>query len=573
MLQSALRLALFLLSSLGCWEALRRRQLPLYFLPALTIALQFLVLFFAGLWNLLPQAAWGLYLGGLYLFFRFFRQDKLALPRRFLNWGYGLFALGILLSAMAVRGQVFSSYDDFSHWAVIVKSLLTNDRFPNFSDWYIGYQNYPLGSSAWVYFFSRFVGSSESIWMLAQAYMLLAMLLPLFTLVKNRTSLFAPLFLLLANGLLCYNISIYSLMVDSILPLTGTAALLFIWQESLNQSTPRKNSDLLWAAPLLCLAAQIKNSGILYVVLGIALLLFVACRDHRYRQTAFLCALCPLIVLLLWNRHCVYVFPNALDSFHAVSAENFSTVISQKTWSDIQYITQRVLTYIFTRRELIWLLGCILVLILIALVSKRKAYAIKYTSYVLFLYLFYSIGITLMYLFSMSLFEARNLASIDRYMKTIDISIYYITTACALDLLSGCFSSPRKSTAAFAALLLVGIFGWHQYYGSFVTVFSAPNAAYRRQIEALIQENGIPAGESYFICIPQDDSMYSYFVSEYLLDFGLVKTQVIATPDDLADVPDYNFFLNLDAENPAIRTWQNSAYPHHTGEQAFPTFQ
>ena len=54
------KLFFFALSTLGTFELLRlagRDRIQTHFLPSLTIAVQVSVLFLAGLWNLLPEAA------------------------------------------------------------------------------------------------------------------------------------------------------------------------------------------------------------------------------------------------------------------------------------------------------------------------------------------------------------------------------------------------------------------------------------------------------------------------------------------------------------------------------------
>ena len=59
-----LRLGLFGISTLGFFELIRKAsndRVSIYFLPSLTIAIQVTILFLAGLLNLLPETAKGLY--------------------------------------------------------------------------------------------------------------------------------------------------------------------------------------------------------------------------------------------------------------------------------------------------------------------------------------------------------------------------------------------------------------------------------------------------------------------------------------------------------------------------------
>lgn len=87
----------------------------IYFLPAFTISLQVTILFCTGIFNCLKPAA------------------------------LLMFGAGILL---ACRGRMFVWYDNFSHWALVVKNMLLTDRFPTFLDTRIIFQEYPMGSAS-----------------------------------------------------------------------------------------------------------------------------------------------------------------------------------------------------------------------------------------------------------------------------------------------------------------------------------------------------------------------------------------------------------------------------------------
>ena len=52
-------------------------------------------------------------------------------------------------------------YDNFSHWAVVVKNMLITHRFPDAYSAMIDFKSYPLGSSSFLYYFCSVVGSEE----------------------------------------------------------------------------------------------------------------------------------------------------------------------------------------------------------------------------------------------------------------------------------------------------------------------------------------------------------------------------------------------------------------------------
>lgn len=62
-----LRVLLFVLSNIGVWEMLRRKtKIDKAFYPSATIAMQVVILFFAGLLNFLQEATWLIFSIGLF---------------------------------------------------------------------------------------------------------------------------------------------------------------------------------------------------------------------------------------------------------------------------------------------------------------------------------------------------------------------------------------------------------------------------------------------------------------------------------------------------------------------------
>lgn len=134
---------------------------------------------------------------------------------------------------MALHGHVLCRYDNFSHWGLVARTVLQNDRYPNFADTLIDFQQYPLGSTTFIYYFSKIVSNAEYIQMLAQSYLMLCFLIPIFKYVKKHWSIVFTYMLLFINFIFCYCIWPTSLCVDTLLPLQGMAVLLFLYSECL----------------------------------------------------------------------------------------------------------------------------------------------------------------------------------------------------------------------------------------------------------------------------------------------------------------------------------------------------
>ena len=182
------RLLFLITSNIGSWELLRKKtKVDIFFIPSLTVALQTCILFFAGILNLLLETT--IFLSGfglIYLICCIYKEKNFRFIKNYFNAGYLFLAAVIVLSAFALRGTLFTHYDDFSHWGMVVRRMLIDNRFPNFQNILI-FKEYPLGSSIYIYYFSRILSSAESVQMTAQAYVMAACLLPLFSFCRKNS--------------------------------------------------------------------------------------------------------------------------------------------------------------------------------------------------------------------------------------------------------------------------------------------------------------------------------------------------------------------------------------------------
>ena len=262
-----LKSLLFVISTIGSFELIRKvsdDKVNIYFLPSLTIAIQVSVLFMAGLLNLLPETAIALYLIGFAgIIYRLCKEKSLVFLKAYINPGYILFSVLLLIFAVYLRGKILTQYDNFSHWGLVVKSMLATNRYPNFKDTLIGFQEYPLGSSTYIYYFVKFTRTSESFQMLAQCYTMLAAILPLYSFAEKNHAAVTIVLISFVNYVLLYNITITELPVDTLLPLVGICGLLFVYQHC----KEGRKIMLCFASCYMIQLMQIKNSGIFFVIL------------------------------------------------------------------------------------------------------------------------------------------------------------------------------------------------------------------------------------------------------------------------------------------------------------------
>ena len=87
---------------------------------------------------------------------------------------YSVFCVVLVYFSWLLRGSHFTTYDNFSHWAVVVKNMLLTDRMPNFEDSLISFQAYPLGSSLFLYYIGKLFGTVDACLIWGQMFLSLS---------------------------------------------------------------------------------------------------------------------------------------------------------------------------------------------------------------------------------------------------------------------------------------------------------------------------------------------------------------------------------------------------------------
>ncbi len=562
-----IKFGLFGLSTLGFFQLIRRLtkdKIDLFFLPALTIAVQITILFFAGIINLLPEMSTLLYLTGLIaLSVSVWKSKSPGFVKDYFNDGYILFFVIMIVMGLRVRGKLFSHYDDFSHWALVVRHLLEANRFPSFESSLITYQEYPLGSAIYIYFFSKMISPGEPVQMLAQIYMTVAAVFPLFSFADKRSVRLDLVFVCIVYFMFLYNIKAGELLVDTLLPGVGACALLFA-KKYCREESPKSHFWLL--SCFLVQLIQTKNSGVFFV----AATILVSVRQYWNKQNRLnnLCAaLFPFLSLATWKTHCKYAFPAAAYSKHAMTLENYRSIFGGKTAEEIKTICTGLLRLSITSKDVLLLLGTALLIgccIWFFNKNARKDFRICFL-FSLILFICYQLGTLGMYLFSMPGEEALRLAGSGRYLKTIIIAVLLINTAFAIHAFSNIKISERIKTVA-AAIILICILSF-----SYITqkkIYLLPTIANNSEERIWIEKQrglfSVPMYDSYCILIPKQDSGYSYYLLKYVFQSKYVSYKVVEKRVDLNDISS-NYIFVYDKENAVIDTWIREMYPDQAG--------
>lgn len=562
MISGWMKIGLLLLSQLGYWEYFRaKHKISVYFVPVFTVSVQFSVLFAAGLLNCLEEATVFLHGFGFFLLLREVSKNKLSAVSSYITGGHVFFILTLMAIGVLVRDQMFGQIDNFTHWATVVRSMLSTDGFPTFRDTVIEFSSYPLGSSALIYFICKFIGETEGLQMWAQAYLMLCALLPVFVCCKHNQSCFLALAIVMTRLLLNYNIPVTELLVDTLMPLAGMATAWFI----VCYCTDREDSVTLspyYAIPLLIWTMNIKHAALFFVLLGLVLLYLCLGKTKQGRKQWLIIAAVVIFANVLWSRHCDYVFDGASFSRHSLSINWFRTILGDKTTEGIMNTVKMVLVNAVTRTECLWLLAWLLVLgilVWVAVKADKKRYIVFLIS-IFAVYGAYTVGIMAMYVFSME--EYDTLLAFTRYMRSVDVAIYYMLLLFSGQLL-GRFSKKIHAVAVCAVLVTLTAADWYWQTGENLKeqLVRCPKE-WRQSVEEILHENELQHGKSYLLCVDENDYNWPRRLWRYNQISGEVDQIVVKDASQLQNEKNYDYVILMDGGNPILEDWVQEHYPH-----------
>ena len=432
MLLTVLRLLAFLLSAAGYvavarvyWKITARASYIFVF------SAQALIVYFAGLLGVLPYVSYALFGGGIVAFAALLVNKKIA-------QAYNASSLTALnLAFIAVFGAITASlidtffvhYDNFSHWAVVVKYMLVTNRIPDAASAIIDFKSYPLGSSSFLYYVGRIAGNGEGVMLVGQGILLFASFYAVFGAIRDQKRfMLSALLGLGCSAMAFFNISIRinNLLVDFLLPALTLASIGILLVERNKFFTA-----CLAVLPVLGLLAIVKNTGVIFAVIGFVFLIFRAVQFQRADEKlrpffwgALLTIGLSLVPLMLWNLHTSLAFPTDAGKF-SYDFQTLSSLTIDKTPTQIQYIVQLFL-YMATSLSQLPTLGFVIfngvaiVSYLVARIGFKMKWKLLGTLLLLDLavVLYYG-GILAMYILSMPIDEALRLAGFDRYASSM----------------------------------------------------------------------------------------------------------------------------------------------------------
>lgn len=334
------------------------------------------------------------------------------------------FLAGTFIFLLVLFQNQLTHYDNFSHWAIVLKQMLSTDAFPTPDSNLIDFKNYPLGTSSFIYYVCRFMGHDQSVMLLAQGLLIFSCFYAMFGIVSEKKRFLLYAFLGLGLSTLSFfnlTIRITNLLVDFLLPIYALAILAVVYQYRHNI----KRACIV-VLPLAGLLTIIKSTGIIFAAVGLIFLVYTwlthGQKSGWKNVLAVVGTICGVLIPYFgWSWRMATVF-QGVDNKFDVAASGIQSGKTAEQMHEILWLFIKWSTDITTRPVIgivIFQLVAIAASVFAYVVLKKKWNLWKALIALDVVLLLYYAGILALYLFSMPLDEAIRLAGFERYASSI----------------------------------------------------------------------------------------------------------------------------------------------------------
>lgn len=414
-----LNILMFLISFMGMVVFLHgRTKININFMPILVISLISIIITIGGCMGISLNYVTVFICGiGIAMFVASFILKDVN--RKLITPGIIVFLMGMVCIFAYVYNRVFDNWDCFSHWGLTVKLMLTNNCLPSIEDSMLIHYSYPIGSSAFIYYFCQIVNEQEWAMMLGHGMISLSAFISIFSIMKKTTIWKVVLLCLSYIGMVTFIHPLTDIYVDALLPIVAISIIFFI-----HKYRTEMGKKILYVIPLTIFLLSIKNSGIIFVFFIIVYYIVVN-RKMPVKKiviSSFMIMLICCFFMFMWKLHIKLSYEGVeYLAKHDISIENYQNVILTKN-KEMAIDVLRIFIkrfFSFTNYEFI--------VYIMLIISVLYIFMKKTKQYLVFTVIFgvaYMVGLYMTYIFSMDVNEAYELASYDRYYKTALIFVF-----------------------------------------------------------------------------------------------------------------------------------------------------
>lgn len=492
------------------------------FVMPITFLLIILILFVSALLNVLKLCSLIIFLFGFCNIAYLFIRKKLSL--KIFNYKVLLIGGLILFVSIIAYNLTFTAYDNFSHWALVVKQLFLYDTLPSFEHSVDEFTTYPPASALFIYFISLIVGKSEQAMIMGQSYLLIGIVSSLLVLFKDNNKIISSVLYIIFNlYLFVCNVLISDLLVDTLLGAFGILAIVFAYYYRDNLKKASIYLGILSAVFII-----LKNSGFIFIGLNILLVLLIGIRNKKIKLS-LLYILVILIgvgaVFYLWQKHLLLVYYGDTGQItkHSISLTNALGNIAGKGYEKSLDIINVYLNNFINLHSLInwYMIGInVFLIFLICLYREKNIFKVLVLCNLLYLGYWFIYGA--LYVLSMPYDEAIALASYNRYLMSCIIVLLGIVLVLLLEI---CNDKKGKLILIFTTLVFGLLIFKNQMNEPWALIgIDSYQGSERQKIQKIIKNNNFNKYPNDEIILLTDCSLSSY--ATYVLRYELYRHNV-----------------------------------------------
>lgn len=410
----------FLISIFGfSFEIRKRFDIKIEFIFSIVFSLIGLLMFIAGLLNIMKLTALILCFSGIYFSVQNIIKHEKIVKETFSNNNTYIYLIVIIFISIVGYNMHLVHYDNFSHWGLVIKNIFLKDGLPNFEDTVIMFKGYQPGSACFTYYFGLLCGKTEGIMIIAHNLMIFTFFYSLYAFVKKNEILKKIILFLIYIFIMIINIAFNDLLVDTLIATMTIASLSLLYYYKNNLKLA-----VIYVIPILIFLLLVKNTGLILVGFSCLYILYLSFEQKQLKKGFYyivIIGILCLFFLLIWQGHVTMVYgESALNSKHSLTVSNIISSLKSKGIDNIIDFCKMYIKHFFELRNNIaniYMLAINTIVILFALITKKKFFKILIAINSLYILYFGILGV--MYLLSMPWSEAIRLASFDRYMLTV----------------------------------------------------------------------------------------------------------------------------------------------------------
>lgn len=346
---------------------------------------------------------------------------------------FWMIGLGIAMGQVLWNSPLVH-YDNFSHWAVMVKFMHFTGHLPGATDKLISFTSYPPATALFITQFVHWVGFSDGAMLVGQFILIWAAAYSIFASLRDRSRAltgFGLCFTLAISFVFNVAIRLNNLLVDYVLPIITIAALVGIF-------VYRQKPFLLCSHVALFIGVLllVKNSATFYVIMIGVFFLYTLITNHSWKWRRLLTVPIQFAITIgvsvlpfvWWNWHVKHTFTL---SKHEISTQAYSKQLSGESHQQLMKIAHKFVEQILSWNSLstkgILLINAALILtwFFVRIFQDQRNNLLGIAILLDAVFIIYYISLFGMYVLSMPYAEAILLDGFERYMaSTVILNLF-----------------------------------------------------------------------------------------------------------------------------------------------------